>query len=146
MPGDLDSFMEEVRAESRAEGLEAVAELQMFQEQYQLARQLFELRRARGWTQKQLAARSGVQQSELSRIERGEGNPTFRTLSALARALDVRLDFVDALVSEDAGARRLAVAAKRTRAKRSRADKSVPTKRQPASGARKSASSPRKSK
>jgi XRE family transcriptional regulator, regulator of sulfur utilization len=115
MPGDLDSFMEEVWAESRAAGPEAVARFEAQLEQFELARRLFELRRARRWTQERLAERSGVQQSEISRIERGEGNPTFRTLSALARALEVRLDFVASPAVERTGARRLAVAAKARR-------------------------------
>ena len=144
MPGDLDSFMEEVWAESRAAGPEAVAQLEERLELFELARKLFELRRARRWTQQRLAERSGVQQSEISRIERGEGNPTFRTLSALARALEVHLDFVASPAEERAGARRVAVAARRAQANRTEARKSASsTARKSTSGARKGAASPR---
>jgi transcriptional regulator with XRE-family HTH domain len=129
MPGDLDSFMEEVRAESRAAGPEAVAELDAYSEHFEFARQLLELRKARGWTQKRLADQAGVQQSEISRIERGEGNPTFRTLSALARAFEVRLGFVVPHASGQQGARKLAAAAKRVQATRTKPQKALQIER-----------------
>ena len=45
------------------------------------------LRKARGWTQMQLAHTSGVSQSALSRIERGDSDGSYAsTLRALARA------------------------------------------------------------
>jgi DNA-binding XRE family transcriptional regulator len=44
-----------------------------------------------GLSQKQLAARTGIAQTEISRLERGEGNPTLRTLSKIASALQGRL-------------------------------------------------------
>ena len=47
---------------------------------------------------KRLAARSGIDQAEISRIERGLANPTTATLGTLTRALgvDVRLVPADA--------------------------------------------------
>ena len=51
-------------------------------------------RRERNLTQKQLAELSGIDQAEISRIERGQANPTAATLSALTRALDVDLQLV----------------------------------------------------
>ncbi len=42
-------------------------------------------------TQQQLAAASGIRQSEISRIESGNGNPTLKTIGALARALGAEL-------------------------------------------------------
>jgi len=44
-------------------------------------------------TQQQLAAASGIRQSEISRIESGNGNPTLKTIGALARALGAELRF-----------------------------------------------------
>ncbi len=50
-------------------------------------------RRAKGWSQAQLAQKTGVPQSQVSRIERHPDRTTVRTLKRLARALgvDVRL-------------------------------------------------------
>ena len=42
-------------------------------------------------TQAELAAEAGMQQSTVSRIENGRGNPSLRTLLAIAGALDVSL-------------------------------------------------------
>lgn len=89
----FNDFIAEIEAEARAEGPEAVAELEAFRLHFSLARQLGEHRRAQHLTQKQLAVRSGIDQAEISRIERGQSNPTTATLGALTRALglDVRL-------------------------------------------------------
>ena len=47
-----------------------------------------ELRRVRGWTQKDLERESGVAQSTLSRLERGDSQGSYAaTLRSLARAL-----------------------------------------------------------
>lgn len=89
----FDDFMAELEAEARAEGPDAVAELEAFRLHFSLARQLAAQRRALHLTQKQLAEMTGIDQAEISRIERGQGNPTTATLGTLTRALgvDVRL-------------------------------------------------------
>jgi len=83
----FDDFYAEVVAEAEAEGPEAVAQLRMLEDRYRLASDLIGLRLAMNATQQQLAAASGIRQSEISRIESGNGNPTLKTISALARAL-----------------------------------------------------------
>jgi DNA-binding XRE family transcriptional regulator len=57
----------------------------------EFARAVFDLRKARGWTQRQLAAKSGIQQAEISRIEAGNANPTLSTIAVLADALGAEL-------------------------------------------------------
>lgn len=52
-----------------------------------LGAQVAAARKAKGLTQMELARRSDVQQAEISRIERGGGNPTATTLIRLAEAL-----------------------------------------------------------
>jgi ribosome-binding protein aMBF1 (putative translation factor) len=52
-------------------------------------------RERRGLTQKQLAELSGVQQSEISKIERGQINPTIETVARMAAPLNVRVALVD---------------------------------------------------
>lgn len=46
-------------------------------------------RKKRGWTQEDLAGRSGVQAGEVSRMEAGKRDPQVSTLLKLARALEV---------------------------------------------------------
>ncbi len=47
------------------------------------------LRKDRGWTQEELAERSGLTQQYLSDLERGKRNPTIVTIFELAQALGV---------------------------------------------------------
>ena len=56
-----------------------------------LGAEIADLRRVRGLSQSALASRAAVQQADISRIERGLGNPTRDTLVRLAGALDARL-------------------------------------------------------
>ena len=54
------------------------------------ARRIKELRAKRGLTQAQLAERSGVSHSYLSRIEIGMHQPTLEIIEKLAKALKVK--------------------------------------------------------
>jgi ribosome-binding protein aMBF1 (putative translation factor) len=90
----FSDFMAELEAEAKAEGPEAVEELDTFREYFRLARQMTEARKAKGLSQQQVATRSGLHQSEISDIERGRANPTFQTLQRLARSLDGRIGFL----------------------------------------------------
>jgi len=85
MGRDFEEFMEELREEARRTGTED--ELAALHEHFRLARQIAERRLALGLSQKALAKRTGIAQSELSRLERGDGNPTIKTLSIVASAL-----------------------------------------------------------
>lgn len=53
----------------------------------QIMRSLIEARLEAGMTQKQLSEKTGINQSNLSRIERGNGNPSVATLGRIAAAL-----------------------------------------------------------
>jgi transcriptional regulator with XRE-family HTH domain len=63
-------------------------------ERARLGAQLAETRKANDLTQEALSALSGIHQSEISRIERGAGNPTAATLLRLADALGHRVALV----------------------------------------------------
>jgi ribosome-binding protein aMBF1 (putative translation factor) len=56
-----------------------------------LGAEIADLRHDRGLSQSALAERAAVQQADISRIERGFGNPTRDTLVRLADALGARL-------------------------------------------------------
>lgn len=105
MSGDLDKFLDEVREESEAAGLESLAEFDAYLRHYELSRQILLRRRSLGWSQPQLARKSGVQQSEISRIERGQGNPTYETLTALAGAMGARVSLVSTDAAESTRAK-----------------------------------------
>lgn len=69
---------------------------------YDAAMRVAEIRKARGWTQTQLAERVGVEQPTISRLERGHDSITLRLLREVAQALDVTL--VDLLLDERSAA------------------------------------------
>lgn len=89
----FDEFIADLAKEARAQGPVAVAELNAFDLRFSLARQLAARRRELHLTQKQLAEMTGINQAEISRIERGQTYPTTATLPALTGALgaDLRL-------------------------------------------------------
>lgn len=60
----------------------------VFEQAYDIAMQIIELRERHGLTQAELAERCGIDQGDISRIERGATNPTTRTLQRIAAALD----------------------------------------------------------
>jgi ribosome-binding protein aMBF1 (putative translation factor) len=66
----------------------------VFEKAYTLAMQIMELREKHGLTQKQLAKLSGIDQGDISRIERGSATPNEKTLIRLADALDADLQLV----------------------------------------------------
>ncbi|MGE0731627.1 MAG: helix-turn-helix domain-containing protein [Acidimicrobiia bacterium] len=69
------------------------AHREVFEHAYDVAVQVMELRERHGLTQAEFAARCGMDQGDISRIERGSTSPTARTLQRIADALhaDVRL-------------------------------------------------------
>lgn len=105
MAQTFDDFMQELENETRRAGPAAVARAEALKAQFKLATELILLRKRRGLTQRQLSARSGIQQSEISRIEGGRANPTAATLAALARALGGELRIVPAGVDKGASIR-----------------------------------------
>lgn len=64
--------------------------------EYQLRRAIIQARQDTCMTQEQLAAATGMNQRAISRIERGETNPTLRTMNRLARGFGkhLRIEFV----------------------------------------------------
>ncbi|MBN2389374.1 MAG: helix-turn-helix transcriptional regulator [Anaerolineae bacterium] len=56
-----------------------------------LANDVIRLRTERSWTQKELAQRVGTRQANISRLENGLANPTFRFLQKLSEVFEVDL-------------------------------------------------------
>jgi len=87
MSNKFSEFMKEIEAEAYRDGPHAVAELAVLSARFKLAAELILLRRKRRLTLRQLSAKSGIRQAEISRIEGGRANPTLETISVLARSL-----------------------------------------------------------
>lgn len=65
----------------------------MAEDPVELIDQLSELRRSRGLSQTEVAARMGTSQSALARLESGQADVRISTLSRYAAALDVDIGF-----------------------------------------------------
>jgi DNA-binding XRE family transcriptional regulator len=92
---DFDRLMHDIELEAAAEGPEAVAQLRALDSHFHIAGQLLALRHRRGLTQRRLSELSGVQQADISRIERGETQPTTVTARRLADALGADFGFYE---------------------------------------------------
>ncbi|MBR0139281.1 MAG: helix-turn-helix domain-containing protein [Firmicutes bacterium] len=88
---ELDVEAETVYAEGTTVRIEKRAERKMTGRAVVLARA------RRSMTQSELAAAAGINQSDLSRIEKGLGNPSIATLARIAKALggtlNISIDF-----------------------------------------------------
>ena len=73
---------------------DSAAQRETFEKAYDMALQVIDLREKHGLTQAQLAERCGVDQGDISRIERGSTSPTARTLQRIAQALDADVRLV----------------------------------------------------
>jgi len=81
---------------------QARADLEGQEAPIRLGRAIHAARRGR-YTVQQLADAAGVSAGLISQLERGIGNPSFKTLQAIAAALDLRIgDLVEAATSEEA--------------------------------------------
>jgi DNA-binding XRE family transcriptional regulator len=75
-------------------GPDAAKQAEVFERAYDIALQVSDLRERHGLTQQQLAALCGIDQADISRIERGSTSPTTRTLQRIAEALDADVRLV----------------------------------------------------
>jgi ribosome-binding protein aMBF1 (putative translation factor) len=73
---------------------DAKTQRDVFAEAYDIAMQVVALREGAGLTQTELAERTGIDQGDISRIERGATSPTTRTLQRIAEALDADVRLV----------------------------------------------------
>jgi DNA-binding XRE family transcriptional regulator len=92
MASKYSAFLREIEDETRAHGPHAVKELDTLRAHFRLGRRIAEARLARDLTQKQVAKIAGIDQADVSNIERGVANPTFNTLNALVCAVGMEID------------------------------------------------------
>jgi len=68
------------------------AEYDRLQPEFAIINALIEARKKKGFTQTQLAQKTGTKQSVISRLEIGRANPTLGFLKKLAHALNSNLE------------------------------------------------------
>jgi DNA-binding XRE family transcriptional regulator len=64
--------------------------------EFAIMQSLIDARIRQGITQKELSERSGIAQGDISKLERGNGNPSVKTLRRLAKAMGktLKIEFV----------------------------------------------------
>jgi len=68
------------------------AEYERLEPEFNLAKQIIELRIKNKMTQTELAKKAGTNQVVISRIESGNANPTFDSMKKISNAFDKKLE------------------------------------------------------
>ena len=59
--------------------------------EFAIIQAMIDARKAAGLTQKELSERTGIAQADISRLERGNANPSLKTLQRLASGMGMKL-------------------------------------------------------
>ena len=70
---------------------EMKAEYEALEPEFSIMQAMIDARKSSGLTQKQLAERTGIAQSDISKLEGGNPNPSLRTLQRLAAGMGMRI-------------------------------------------------------
>lgn len=68
------------------------AEYAALENEFTIIQAMIDARKASGLTQKQLAERTGIAQSDISKLENGNANPSLKTLQRLAAGMGMKLE------------------------------------------------------
>ncbi len=67
------------------------AEYDALEPEFAIMQAMIDARRESGMTQKQLSEKTGINQADISRLERGNANPSLHTLQRLAAGMNMKL-------------------------------------------------------
>ncbi len=89
----FDSYLQE-----KMKNPDFKAEYDALEPEFSIMQAMIDARKESGLTQRELAEKTGITQADISRLEKGNGNPSLRTLQRLAAGMNmkVRLEFVKA--------------------------------------------------
>lgn len=75
---------------------EVKREYDVLEPEFAIMQALIDARKASGLTQKQLSEITGIAQADISKLEKGNGNPSLRTLQRLATGMgaSLKIEFV----------------------------------------------------
>ena len=86
MSNSFNDFLKE-----QLQDAELRAEYEALEPEFAIMQAMIDARKSNGMTQKQLAEATGINQADISKLERGSGNPSLRTLQRLAAGMGMRL-------------------------------------------------------
>lgn len=70
---------------------EVKAEYDALEPEFTLMQAIIDARKQTGMTQKQLSEKTGIAQSDISKLESGNGNPSLKTIQRLAAGLGMKV-------------------------------------------------------
>ena len=82
----FDSYLKE-----KMKNPEFKAEYDALEPDFAIMQAIIDARKESGLTQKQLSEKTGITQADISRLERGNANPSLLTLQRLASGMNMRL-------------------------------------------------------
>lgn len=86
---DWEDFKKELLSDP-----EVKKEYDALEDEFALIENLISARLAKKMTQKELADKVGMKQAAIARLESGESNPTYSTLTRIAKALDKKVALI----------------------------------------------------
>ena len=91
MSRKFDDFLNE-----QLNDIEIRSEYEALQPEHALIQAMIDARQESGITQKELAKRTGIAQGDISKLERGNVNPSIRTLQRLAKGMGkvLKIEFI----------------------------------------------------
>ena len=96
MNGDADMSSYKEYKEKALKNAEVKAEYEALQPEYDIIQAMIDARVQQNMTQKDLSAKTGITQADISRIENGTRNPSLSMVKKLAQGLgmQLKLEFV----------------------------------------------------
>lgn len=75
---------------------ELKAEYDAIEPEFAIVQAIIDARKETGLTQKELSAKTGIEQGDISKLENGNANPSLKTLHRLAEAMGktLKIEFV----------------------------------------------------
>jgi len=91
MKDDFQKYLDQ-----QLEDAEFRQEWEALEPEYAIIQAIIDARKESGMTQQELSARTGIAQSDISKLENGNANPSLRTLKRLATAMGktLRIEFL----------------------------------------------------
>ena len=81
----------EIKAEL-LEDEEVKVEYEALEPEFQVIRAVIEARKSQNLTQQDLAERTGIDRTDISKLENGNANPSLKTLKRLAKGMGMKLE------------------------------------------------------
>ena len=90
MSNRFDDFLQE-----QLQNPEVRAQYDALEPEFAIMQAMIDARKRSGLTQKELSEKTGIAQSDISKLENGNANPSLKTLQRLAKGMDmtVKIEF-----------------------------------------------------